>query len=177
MEGATLIADALGRVRDAVHRDLKDLTPQELVAGTKPHIGWLAWHLSRVQDSNISPLAGREQAWIADGWHKRFGMPPVAKDYASGHVQTPEMIDAFAIKDPKLILDYHDAVFERTKAYLATVTAADLDRVLNEPQFQPLPTLAVRLVSVVSDNTRHAGQIEYLRGVIRQGGWFPSRHK
>jgi len=39
-------------------------------------------------------------------------------------------------------------------------TAADLNRVLNEPQYQPLPTLAIRLASVINCNTRHAGQIE-----------------
>lgn len=172
-----MIADALGRVRDMLHDNIEDLTPQELVAGPKPHIGWFAWHLSRVQDSNIAPLAGREQAWIADGWHKRFGMPPEPRDFAPGHVQTPEMIEAFAVKDVKLILDYHDVVFERTKAYLATVSAADLDKVLNEPRYQLLPTLAVRLVSVIVDNLRHVGQIEYQRGVIRHQGWFPAAQK
>ncbi len=54
-----MVADALIRVRDILHRDLKDMTPLELVAGPKPHIGWLVWHLIRVQDANISALAGR----------------------------------------------------------------------------------------------------------------------
>jgi hypothetical protein len=55
----------------------------------------------------------------------------------------------------------------------ATVTNADLNRVLNEPQYSPLPTLSVRLASVINCNTRHAGQIEYLRGLVNYGGWFP----
>ena len=54
----------------------------------------------------------------------------------------------------------------------ATVTNADLNRVLNEPQYSPLPTLSVRLASVINCNTRHAGQIEYLRGLVKYGGWF-----
>ena len=37
----------------------------------------------------------------------------------------------------------HDAVFAQTKDYLETVTNADLNRVLNEPQYSPLPTLSV----------------------------------
>jgi hypothetical protein len=89
MESPKVVADVFGRVRDILHGALKDLTPQELVAGPKPRIGWLSWHLSRVQDSNISGLAGREQAWIADRWHARFGMAPDPRDYASGHSQTP----------------------------------------------------------------------------------------
>ena len=174
MNGPALVADALDRVGEVLHRDLKDMTPQELVAGTKPHIGWLVWHLIRVQDANISALAGREQAWIAEGWHKRFSMPPEPKDYASGHRQTPEMVDAFVVTDAKILVEYHDAVLERTKAYLSTLSADDLGRVLNEPQYQTPPTVGVRLVSVIADNTRHAGQVEYLLGLIRHQGWFPS---
>ena len=65
------------------------------------------------------------------------------------------------------MLDYHDAVFAQTKGYLSTVTNADLNRVLDEPQYNPLPTLSIRLASVINCNTRHAGQIEYLRGLVK----------
>jgi len=34
-----------------------------------------------------------------------------------------------------------------------------------------------RLVSVINYNTRHAGQIEYLRGLVKYGGWFPGAEK
>jgi hypothetical protein len=43
----------------------------------------------------------------------------------------------------------------------------------NIPQYQPLPTLSVWLASVINCNTRHAGQIEYLRGLVKHQGWFP----
>jgi hypothetical protein len=119
----------------------------------------------------------RPQLWIADGWHSRFKMPPDPRDYGSGHRQTRAQVEAFTVTDKQLLLDYLDAVFERTKSYLSTVSNADLNRVLNEPQYQPLPTLSVRLASVINCNTRHAGQIEYLRGLIKQGGWFPAAEK
>jgi hypothetical protein len=173
MEAAGLVQDALGRVRDMVRDALKDLSNEELLAPPKPHIAWLVWHLSRVQDANFSGLLNRPQLWIADGWHARFGMPPDPRDYGSGHRQTRAQVDAFQITDKPLFLDYLDAVFAQTKSYLAKVSNADLNRVLDEPQYQPLPTLGVRLASVVNCNTRHAGQIEYLRGLIKQGGWFP----
>ena len=54
MESAGLVLDALGRVRDMVRGALKDLSPEELLAPPKPHIAWLAWHLSRAQDANFS---------------------------------------------------------------------------------------------------------------------------
>ncbi len=177
MESARLVLDALGRVRDMVRDTLKDLSSEELLVPPKPHIAWLVWHLSRVQDANFSGLMERPQLWIADGWHARFDMPPDPKDYGSGHRHTPAQVDAFTVTDKQLLLDYIDTVFARTKSYLSTVTNADLNRVLDEPQYQPRPTLSIRLTSVINCNTRHAGQIEYLRGLIRHQGWFPGLGK
>jgi hypothetical protein len=173
MEGSGLVLDAFGRVRDMVRDALNDLSPEELLAPPKPHISWLVWHLTRVQDANFSGMMERQQAWIADGWHARFNMPPDPKDYGSGHRHTLAQVDAFKVTDKQLLLDHLDTVFERTKGYLSTVSNADLNNVLNEPQYQPLPTLSVRLVSVITCNMRHAGQIEYLRGLIKHKGWFP----
>jgi hypothetical protein len=177
MEAAGLVADALGRVREMVREALKDLSAEELLAPPRPHIAWLAWHIARVQDANFSGLMERPQLWISDGWHARFDMPPDPKDYGSGHRQTRAQVEAFQVADKPLLLDYLDAVFAQTKSYLATVSNGDLNRVLNEPQYQPLPTLSIRLASVINCNTRHAGQIEYLRGLIKKGGWFPAENK
>ena len=177
MESASLVVDALGRVREMVQDALKDLSPEELMSPPKPHIAWLVWHIARVQDANFSGLMERQQLWITDGWHARFGMPPEPRDYGSGHRQTRAQVEAFICTDKPLLLGYLNAVWAQTKNYLATVSNADLNRVLNEPQYQPLSTLSVRLASVINCNTRHAGQIEYLRGLVKHGGWFPAAEK
>jgi hypothetical protein len=62
-------------------------------------------------------------------------------------------------------------VLDRSKSYISSLSAADLDRELNEPWFQPLPTVGVRLVSVMSDEIQHVGQIAYLRGLLKGKGW------
>ena len=59
----------------------------------------------------------------------------------------------------------------------STVSNAELNRVLNEAQYTPLSTLSVRLDSVINCNTRLAGQIEYLRGLVKYKGWFPGVEK
>ena len=177
MESAGLVLDALGRVRDMVREALKDLSHEELLSPPKPHIAWLVWHIARVQDANFSGLLDRPQLWISDSWHARFNMAPEPRDYGSGHRQTREQVDAFTVTDKPLLLDYLDAVFAQTIGYLSTVTNADLNRVLNEPQYKPLPTLSIRLASVINCNTRHAGQIEYLRGLVKFKGWFPASEK
>ena len=70
---------AYDRIGGVFHRALTDLTPEQLKEqpyGPESNpIGWLAWHLSRTQDKNYSELLGEEEAWTADGWHERFGLP------------------------------------------------------------------------------------------------------
>jgi len=56
-------------------------------------------------------------------------MPPDPRDYGSGHRHTLAQVDAFAVTDKQLLMDYLDAVSDRTKAYLANVTNEDLNRV------------------------------------------------
>jgi len=40
-----------------------------------------------------------------------------------------------------------------------------------------MTSLSIRLASVINCNTRHAGQIEYLRGLVKHQGWFPAAEK
>jgi len=175
MSISALVTDAFRRVQEQLHAELHGLTPEELASEPHPSIAWLAWHLTRVQDANIAPLAGRQQAWIAGGWHERFGMPAHPRDFSPAHIQTPEIVISFPAVGCEVLLAYHDYVAERTQRYVASLAATDLERILDEPQYEPRPTVAVRLVSVLNDNARHVGQIEYLRGLLRDGGWFPKR--
>ena len=168
MEAKDLVADAFGRIPGILRRAVSDLTLEQLLyrpTRETNSIAWLIWHLTRIQDHHVSNLAGRPQAWVSEDWHAKFNMPPDSSDIGSGH--TPEQVAALRPPDAETLLGYHNAVYERTKAYLDTLTPGDLDVLLNEPQYHPLPSVGVRLVSVISDNTQHAGQAAYLRGLIR----------
>jgi hypothetical protein len=46
----------------------------------------------------------------------------------------------------KALVDYLRADLERINEYLNSLSASDLDRELDEPEFQSLPTVGVRLV-------------------------------
>ncbi len=172
MEGPEMIADGLGRVNQLLHRVLTTL-PAEYInrmpASGSNSISWLAWHLTRVHDDHLSALAGEPQLWESGGWRELFGFAP--GDNSTGGGYSPEQVAAFSVDSVDLLLGYNDAVYERSKALLATLSPSDLDRELDEPQYSPLPTVGVRLVSVVSDNTQHAGQIAYLRGYFEGFGW------
>ena len=173
MEGAALFADALERINRILHRAM-DGMPAEML-NTQPgpaanSMSWLAWHLCRVQDHHTSDLLELPQLWVSDGWHEKFGMAKDEKETGTGH--TPEQVEALKVDSADLPLGYADAVFERAKQYLATVKPADLDSAINEPQYDPLPTVGVRLVSIISDNIQHAGQVMYVRGLLERQGWL-----
>ncbi len=176
MEETGVLLDAFTRVNDSLHRTLSDLTAEELIRDPHPPLGWLAWRISRVMDSNVSRLSGREQLWIGDGWAARFGMAPEPADFGRSATHTREQVRAFRAS-AELLLAYQDVAYARMKVYLSTLTAEDLARELNEPQYQPLPTVAVRLVSVLENAMTNQGQISYLKAFHRLGGWFPSEAK
>ncbi len=175
MIGNDILLDAFARVHESLHRTLGDITPEELHKEPHPSIGWLAWRISRVMDSNVARLSGAEQLWIA-GWAARFGMPPGPEDYGRSARHTREQVKAFHASAQQL-LDYHNAAYERMRTYLNSLSADDLARELDEPQYSPRPTVAVRLVSVLENAMTNEGQISYLKAYHRLGGWFPREAK
>jgi hypothetical protein len=176
MSQANVLLDAFTRVYESLHHTVADLTEAELTQEPHPPIGWLAWRVSRVMDSNVSQLSGREQLWIADGWAARFRMPPEPADYGRSATHTREQVRDFRAS-AELLLQYHDAAYQRMKTYLETLTTEDLARELDETRYQPTPTVAVRLVSVLENAMTNEGQISYLKAYHRLGGWFPREAK
>ena len=78
MRTAELLADALSRVREVVHNVADGLSPEQIAFRPRPtanSIGWLIWHLTRVQDDHVSDVAETEQVWTAGGWAELFGLP------------------------------------------------------------------------------------------------------
>jgi hypothetical protein len=174
MEAKDIVLDGLERIRGSVHRTLEGLTLAELHQQPRSDsnsIAWLVWHLTRVQDTSISGLMGQEPLWVSQAWHAKFDLAADAADDGFGN--TPEQVSAFRAPSIAGLLNYHDQVAECSKTYVAGLAAEDFDRALNEPQWQPLPTVGVRLVSVISDNLQHAGQVAYLRGLFQGKGWLP----
>ncbi|MFD3512818.1 DUF664 domain-containing protein [Streptomyces sp. NPDC058657] len=162
-----LLAEGFGRIGEVVHEAVDGLSPEQLAQQPRVGantVGWLVWHLTRVQDDHISEVADREQAWTADGWADRFGLPLDTADTGYGH--TAEQMASVRVPSAAELLGYYDAVQARTLAHLATLGEKDLDRVVDKA-WNPPVTLGVRLISVLSDDLQHAGQAAYARGLLR----------
>ena len=166
MDAKDVLVDAYGRLPDVVKDTVRDLTPEQLRWAPKPganSIGWLIWHLTRVQDSHLAELLDTEQVYPKGDWPSRFGLKADPSDTGYGH--TAQQVAAVAPASGQALIDYYAAVHERTLGYLHGLTDADLDRVVDD-SWDPPVTLGVRLVSVVDDGAQHAGQAAYLRGLL-----------
>jgi len=172
MKWKDLIIDGYSRIPELLENVLKGLVEDDLDWQPKHDcnsIGWLVWHLTRQQDAQIASLIGGEQLWVTDKWYTKFGRQPEPDDVGFGH--SPEQVSAFKSPESRTLLDYNRAVVERSKQYISSLSENDLDRELNEPWFQPPPTVGVRLVSILDDSVLHAGQAAYIRGMRQGKGW------
>ena len=159
----TLLVDAIGRVHEDLPGLLDGLDEDALRwrpdADANP-VGWLVWHLTRVQDDHLADVGGVEQVWTSQGFADRFGLPYDVGDV--GYGQSSAQVGAFHASVADL-LDYHAATHELSVGVLEQ--EQDLDRVVDE-RWDPPVTAAVRIVSVVNDVTQHLGQAAYVRGLL-----------
>ena len=163
---AQLLVDGYDRIRQEVSDTVTGLSPEQLAYAPAPganSIGWLIWHLTRVQDDHVAEVAGLEQVWTAGGWYGRFGLP--FDSSVTGYGQRPEQASAVRVPSAQLLLGYHQAVFEQSRQYLGGLSEHDLARIVDS-SWDPPVTLGVRLVSVLSDDLQHAGQAAYLVGLL-----------
>jgi uncharacterized damage-inducible protein DinB len=164
-ESETFI-ELFGRVAEHVHGVVDGLTPDDLAWSPAPganSIGWLVWHLTRVQDDHIADLLDEEQLWTTGAWAPRFGLTPDPGNTGYGH--TAAEVAAVRPESAEALRAYYDSVAARTQELLARLTSDELDRIVDE-RWDPPVTLGVRLVSIADDDIQHAGQAAYLKGLL-----------
>jgi hypothetical protein len=169
MTSAELLVDAFGRIRQVVHRVVDGLTPEQLADRVDPEansIAWLVWHLTRIQDDHLADAGQFQQVWTSQGWVERFGLPFHPRDTGYGH--RADQVAAVRVESGELLVGYHDAVYQQTTRYVARLSDADLDRIVDR-SWDPPVSLGVRLVSVIADDLQHAGQAAFVRGILQRG--------
>lgn len=165
MDVRGLLTEGFGRITelyDGVADGLDDDALHHRPGGTGNPVGWLLWHLARVQDDHVAHLADQPQVW--EQWQERFGLPNGTDDIGYGH--TSEQVDAIRIPDVSLLVDYHHEVTLATARYLETVDEAELDREVDQ-RWDPPVTAGQRLISIQGDCLQHLGQAAYVKGLPR----------
>lgn len=155
-----------GRIPPLVRDVVDGLPADKLVERPGPRantIGWLLWHLARVQDHHVSELMASEQVWLNGEWACRFGLEPDPSNTGYGH--SPEEVGRVRPADGAAIVGYLEAVQARTVSFLERLSDEDLDRIVDR-RWDPPVTMGVRLVSVADDSLQHVGQAAYVKGLL-----------
>src|SRR5512144_451727 len=100
-----LLTDAFGRVHEMLPPHLAGLDAEQVLWRPDPaanSVGWMVWHLARVQDDHLAGVGGVEQAWTASGWAARFALPYRVGTVGYGH--SAEEVAAFTVGDAELLL-------------------------------------------------------------------------
>ncbi|MCL7429558.1 DUF664 domain-containing protein [Streptomyces sp. YS415] len=167
MHAKDILIDGFSRIQEEVHATVEGLAPDDLHARPGPDansIAWLVWHLTRVQDDHIADAFGLDQVWLTQDFRKAFGLDLPPDDIGYGH--TSAQVGKVRVDSGDLLTGYYDAVHAQTLSALRELAAKDLERVVDE-RWDPPVTLAVRLVSVLSDDLQHVGQAAYVRGLLQ----------
>ena len=168
-----VIKDALDRNERYMLAALEGLSVEELRQRPAPEanpIGWLMWHLTRVQDFAVSSMTGHETAWVREGWHERFGMAPDPAYRGNGDAN--EQVDAFVPPPAETLAGYYKAVRANTDAFLDALTEADLNRMVPPVRGTELVPLRERLPGIIVESIHHGGQVCYARGALQGRGWL-----
>lgn len=169
MNAIDILTDLAGRPLDALHLFWDRLEPTDLnrhPGGHDNSPAWLLWHAGREIDVQLAPLSGHPQAWMTGGFDKRFGLHLSPEDLGYGH--SPEQARAIVVPETdagkSLLRDYLAAVTEQARAYVNSLSEADLDEVVDN-RWDPPVTRGVRLVSLFDDALQHVGQVAYVAGM------------
>jgi hypothetical protein len=168
MELHELLVELFGRITEHVHEVVAGLDTKALINPPAPEanpIGWLVWHLTRVQDDHIAELLEQTQVWASGDWARRFGVAADPGNTGYGH--SPEEVLAIRPESAEVLIEYYDTVAARTHQVLERTSPDDLDRIVDD-RWDPPVTLGVRLVSIADDNIQHAGQASYVRGILER---------
>ncbi|MCH2672332.1 MAG: DinB family protein [Dehalococcoidia bacterium] len=161
------IEDALNTEHEYLMDALSDITSEELMWRAGPEanpIGWILWHMIRVEDMWFQFFIQREnEIWAREGWNEKFGLP--ARD--NGFEHTPDQVAAFPAYDLASMLQYGEDVRTATLNYLNTVTEEQMDIVPREAR----PEMSIGRIfrQVVGEVYQHQGHIAYLKGLQRSG--------
>lgn len=170
MDDRAILADLFSRVGEHVDAVLDGLETDDLFLAAAPDtnpIGWLVWHLTRIEDAQVADLLDVPQVWIADetgDWPARFGLEPDPANHGYGH--SPAEVAEVRPDSVPALRDYYGAVARTTQDALRVIGPTTLDRVV-DPHWDPPVTMGVRLVSIADDQLRHCGQAAYLRGLLK----------
>jgi hypothetical protein len=161
MEIVEYMRHQMAGMRSTVDMIMKDVTVEQFnwaPPGTMNTISATFIHLTNVEDHFVQGiLQGKPSVWDAQGWSGKTG---VKKPPSIG-----ESWDEFKLLhlQPAIFLEYQQAVWAATDAYMAGISPQDLDR--NVKLGQREMTAAELLIMAIHQSLSHTGEIAAVKGI------------
>jgi hypothetical protein len=155
------IRHEIAGVRHMVEMTMKDMTPELLnwpAPGTANTISATFLHFMNVEDNFVQKIIqGKPSVWESGDWSQKTGVvkPPSIGENWSDYKHRQVALQP--------LLEYKSAVWAATDAYLATLTAEELDHKVKFANGER--TVADMLLLAASQALSHNGEIAALKGV------------
>lgn len=182
-----LVLDSLQRRMKALHSLYHDAVDTMTIdhvnhferEGVLP-IAFCLFHITNMMDASFMLMTGTPPIWDAE-WQERVQM---AIDDHGKHRTVDEMVHQ-RIGDYDAFIEYMNAVFARTEAWLDSLDANELTRVVISRPFPPqiASTYSARVAGpdgitlldatecwIYQHGLRHMGEIELARGLVGLNG-------
>ena len=162
MDTVSFITQCLSQVQLRLLATCEGLAQEQVLWRPAPYannIGFILWHVARVEDRRVSGIRGtRPDLWESQSWHLRFDQP----------VDAPEPGDRMGLKTLPLpalsiLIGYLEAVHHQTLEFLSTLTRDGLSVVPD--LLQPERTVGASLRHLITHKNNHHGQVDYIRGL------------
>ena len=158
------IQESLEKVWEDLHNATDDLTQDQLIWRASPRvnsIGFLLWHVGRVEDNFVQRFIQRaDEVWAAGGWQEKFGYE--TRGIGTGFTQ--EEAEGVATPSLEVIWGYLDEVREHTQRYLSALGWATLPE---KPRADRFPQWSIQTIlrQLSAHANQHLGEINYVRGL------------
>ena len=111
---------------------------------------------------------------ISEGWAERFALPPDLPNEATGWGDSSEQVGAFRV-DRTVLFGYIEAANRAAVERVTRLTPEQLEQpVVWGTAATPVDTRPAwrALMSICADSLQHLRQINYIRGLVSEPGWF-----
>lgn len=165
-----ILIRCLNRAQEVLDKAVEGLTREEVVYRAGPEanpIGFILWHISRVEDRLINhTIRQGTQIWEEGAWYTKLGLPEDPK--TTGFNFTKEQVDAFPVPELAALLSYQEAVRNATLSFITSLDDSEFDRPFHHGQ-EGDTTLAFLIGRTIVHASQHAGQIDFIKGLARSG--------
>ena len=161
MDGKTMLRQQMQAMHNYLEAAIGDCTPgvlgKRLPGGTINSAGAIYAHTIFGEDGLLNGLVrGATPVYYAEGWAQKIGI-----DMPKGGLEPDWDVNL----DLGLFRQYAAAVYRQSDEYLASVTDAELARVVEPGFVPPLPVSSFFADVLVWHAATHQGEISALKGV------------